>query len=120
MIYADGNEARIGDVVAIDTSLSRVVVASIDNAQYSKAGAKPEVTPNCTARPRPRGIRPEVTSSGIVPVSASVQLNDFSARNLSASRSTNVRVFADACRPSLCTIWMGRRAGSYPPSTTLS
>jgi len=36
MIYADGNEARLGDVVAIDTSFSGVVVASIDNAQYSK------------------------------------------------------------------------------------
>lgn len=36
MVYADGNEAMLGDVVAIDTSFSGVVVASIDNAQYSK------------------------------------------------------------------------------------
>ena len=36
MNYADGNEARLGDVVAIDTGFSGVVVASIDNAQYSK------------------------------------------------------------------------------------
>lgn len=36
MNYSDGNEARLGDVVAIDTSFSGVVVASIDNAQYSK------------------------------------------------------------------------------------
>ncbi len=36
MIYADGNEARLGDVVAIDTGFSGVVVASIDNAQYSR------------------------------------------------------------------------------------
>lgn len=36
MVYADGNEARVGDVVAIDTNFSGVVVASIDNGQYSK------------------------------------------------------------------------------------
>ncbi|HEX7811306.1 MAG TPA: hypothetical protein VF460_05315 [Burkholderiales bacterium] len=36
MNYADGNEARLGDVVAIDTSFSGVVVVSIDNAQYGK------------------------------------------------------------------------------------
>ncbi len=36
MVYADGNEAMLGDVVAIDASFSGVVVASIDNAQYSK------------------------------------------------------------------------------------
>lgn len=36
MVYADGNEARLGDVVAIDASFSGVVVASIDNAQYSR------------------------------------------------------------------------------------
>jgi hypothetical protein len=36
MIYADGNEAMIGDVVAIDVNFNGVVVASIDNAQYSK------------------------------------------------------------------------------------
>lgn len=35
MVYADGNEARLGDIVAIDTTFSGVVVASIDNAQYS-------------------------------------------------------------------------------------
>lgn len=36
MVYADGNEARVGDVVAIDRSFSGVVVVSIDNGQYSK------------------------------------------------------------------------------------
>lgn len=36
MIYADGNEAKLGDVVAIDTSFSGTVVVSVDNAQYSK------------------------------------------------------------------------------------
>ena len=36
MLYADGNEAMLGDVVTIDGHFGGVVVASIDNAQYSK------------------------------------------------------------------------------------
>ena len=35
MIYADGNEAMLGDVVAIGVNFNGVVVTSIDNAQYS-------------------------------------------------------------------------------------
>lgn len=36
MVYADGNEARVGDVVAIDGHFSGVVVVSIDNGQFSR------------------------------------------------------------------------------------
>jgi hypothetical protein len=36
MVYTDGNEAQVGDVVTIDKTFSGVVVASIDNKQYSK------------------------------------------------------------------------------------
>lgn len=36
MVYTDGNEARLGDIVTIDKTFSGVVVASIDNRQFSK------------------------------------------------------------------------------------
>jgi hypothetical protein len=35
MRYADGNDAKIGDVVAIDDQYQGVVVASIDSDEYS-------------------------------------------------------------------------------------
>jgi hypothetical protein len=35
MKYADGNDAKIGDVVAIDDQYHGVVVASIDSDEYS-------------------------------------------------------------------------------------
>ena len=35
MLYADGNEVKIGDVVAIDTKYRGVVVASIETGEYS-------------------------------------------------------------------------------------
>ena len=33
--YADGNEVKVGDAVAIDTNYRGVVVASIDTGEYS-------------------------------------------------------------------------------------
>lgn len=37
MRYADGNEARIGDVIAIDDQYRGVVVACIDRGEYTDA-----------------------------------------------------------------------------------
>lgn len=35
MLYADGNEAKLGDIVAIDDKHRGVVVANIDDNEYS-------------------------------------------------------------------------------------
>lgn len=40
MRYADGNEAHIGDVVAIDEKHRGVVVANIDGGEFSQHFAK--------------------------------------------------------------------------------
>ena len=37
MIYADGNEAMLGDVVAIGVNFNGVVVTSIDNAHTARS-----------------------------------------------------------------------------------
>lgn len=37
MVYTDGNEARLGDKVAIDGDHRGVVVACIDRGEYSSA-----------------------------------------------------------------------------------
>lgn len=36
MHYADGNEAQLGDVVAIDDKYRGIVVANIDGGEYSE------------------------------------------------------------------------------------
>ena len=36
MKYSDGNEARLGDVIAIDGSYHGTVVACIDRAEYTE------------------------------------------------------------------------------------
>ena len=40
MRYSDGNEARLGDVIAIDNNHRGIVVACIDRDEYSDAHPK--------------------------------------------------------------------------------